>query len=82
MKYSPITYVKDMTTPLLIVHSEEDYRCPIEQGEQVFISLKKLGREVEFVRFPNENHNLSRTGKPKHRIERLEHIVGWFDRHL
>ncbi|HBY44899.1 MAG TPA: peptidase, partial [Chloroflexi bacterium] len=75
-------YVKDMTTPLLIVHSEEDYRCPIEQGEQVFISLKKLGREVEFVRFPNENHNLSRTGKPKHRIERLEHIVGWFDRHL
>lgn len=82
MKYSPITYVKNMTTPLLIVHSEEDYRCPIEQGEQVFISLKKLGRDVEFVRFPNENHNLSRTGKPKHRIERLEHIVGWFDRYL
>jgi dipeptidyl aminopeptidase/acylaminoacyl peptidase len=82
MKYSPITYVADMRTPLLIVHSEEDYRCPIEQGEQVFISLKRLGREVEFVRFPNENHNLSRTGKPKHRIERLEHIIGWFDSHL
>ncbi|MEX2314940.1 MAG: S9 family peptidase [Thermomicrobiales bacterium] len=82
MKYSPITYVKEMTTPLLIVHSEQDYRCPIEQAEQVFISLKKLGREVEFVRFPDENHNLSRTGKPKHRIERLEHIIGWFDKHL
>jgi dipeptidyl aminopeptidase/acylaminoacyl peptidase len=82
MKYSPISYVKNMTTPLLIVHAEEDYRCPIEQAEQVFISLKKLGREVEFVRTPNENHNLSRTGKPKHRVERLEHIVGWFDRHL
>lgn len=82
MKYSPISYVQNMTTPLLIVHSEEDYRCPIEQAEQVFISLKKLGREVEFVRFPNENHNLSRTGQPKHRIERLEFITGWFDKHL
>ncbi|HEX5164272.1 MAG TPA: S9 family peptidase, partial [Thermomicrobiales bacterium] len=82
MKYSPITYVDKVTTPLLIVHSEQDYRCPIEQAEQVFISLKKLGREVEFVRFPDENHNLSRTGKPKHRIERLEFIIGWFDSHL
>ncbi len=82
MKYSPISYVENMTTPLLIVHSEQDFRCPIEQAEQVFISLKKLGRVVEFVRIPDENHNLSRTGKPKHRIERLEHIVGWFDKHL
>ncbi len=82
MKYSPISYVENMTTPLLIVHSERDFRCPIEQGEQVFISLKRLGREVEFVRFPDENHNLSRSGKPKHRIERLEHILRWFDTHL
>lgn len=82
MKYSPISYVEQMKTPLLIVHSEQDFRCPIEQAEQVFISLKRLGREVEFVRIPDENHNLSRTGKPKHRIERLEHIVGWFDKHL
>ena len=82
MKHSPISYVANMTTPLLIVHSEEDYRCPIEQAEQVFVSLKRLGREVEFVRFPGENHNLSRAGKPKHRVERLEHIIGWFDRHL
>jgi len=82
MKYSPISYVADMKTPLLITHSEEDYRCPIEQAEQVFISLKRLGREVELVRFPDENHNLSRTGKPKHRIERFEYIIGWFDKHL
>lgn len=82
MKYSPISYVEQMTTPLLIVHSERDFRCPIEQAEQVFISLKKLGREVEFVRVPDETHNLSRTGKPKHRQERLEYIVGWFDSHL
>ncbi len=79
MKYSPITYVEEMTTPLLIIHSEQDFRCPIEQGEQVFISLKRLGRDTEFVRFPDENHNLSRTGKPKHRIERLQHILRWFD---
>jgi dipeptidyl aminopeptidase/acylaminoacyl peptidase len=82
LKYSPVSYVASMTTPLLITHSEEDYRCPIEQAEQVFVSLKRLGREVEFVRFPDENHNLSRTGKPKHRVERLEYIVGWFDKHL
>ncbi|CAN5680417.1 S9 family peptidase [soil metagenome] len=79
MKYSPISYVNEMTTPLLIIHSELDYRCPIEQGEQVFISLKRLGRDVEFVRFPDENHDLSRSGKPKHRIERLQHILRWFD---
>jgi dipeptidyl aminopeptidase/acylaminoacyl peptidase len=82
IKYSPITYVDAMTTPLLIIHSERDFRCPIEQGEQVFISLKRLGRTTEFVRFPDENHNLSRTGKPKHRIERLEHILRWFDTYL
>jgi len=82
VRLSPITYVENMKTPLLIIHSEEDYRCPIAQAEQLFISLKKLGREVEFVRFPNENHNLSRSGKPKHRVERLQYILGWFQRYL
>ena len=71
-----------MTTPLLILHSEEDYRCPIEQAEQLYISLKKLGRETEFVRFPDEDHNLSRNGKPVHRFERLLHILRWFDKYL
>ena len=82
MEKSPITYVKNMVTPLLIIHSENDYRCPMEQGEQLFIALKKLGRTVEFVRFPDEPHGLSRTGKPKHRVERLQHIIRWFDRYL
>src|SRR5690606_33684553 len=82
MKYSPISYVEQMHTPLLIVHSEEDYRCPIEQAEQVFISLKKLGREVEFVRIPGENHNLSRTDRRNHLVIRLEYIIGWFNRYL
>jgi len=82
MEKSPITYVKNVKTPLLIIHSENDYRCPMEQGEQLFIALKKLGRTTEFVRFPDEPHGLSRTGKPKHRVERLQHIVRWFDRYL
>ncbi|MBC8223572.1 S9 family peptidase [Candidatus Bathyarchaeota archaeon] len=82
MEKSPITYVKNMVTPMLIIHSEEDHRCPMEQGEQLYIALKKLGRTTEFVRFPDEPHGLSRDGKPKHRRERLQHIVRWFDRYL
>jgi len=82
LKYSPITYVRNIKTPLLILHSEQDFRCPIEQSEQLFISLKKLGRTTEFVRFPDEDHNLSRGGKPTHRAERLEHIVRWFGKYL
>ncbi|TVR75662.1 MAG: S9 family peptidase, partial [Sphaerobacteraceae bacterium] len=81
-RLSPITYVEQMTAPLLILHSEEDYRCPIEQAEQLFISLKRLGRTVEFVRFPNESHGLSRTGSPRRRIERLKKITEWFGRWL
>lgn len=82
LKYSPVTYVKNIHTPLLILHSEQDFRCPIEQSEQMFISLKKLGRTTEFVRFPDEDHNLSRGGKPAHRAERLQHIVRWFKKYL
>lgn len=82
MRLSPITYVEHMKAPLLIIQQEEDYRTPMEQAEQLFIALKKLGREVELARFPGENHNLSRTGKPKHRIERLDLMLNWFDSHL
>ncbi|MBA2277885.1 MAG: S9 family peptidase, partial [Chloroflexia bacterium] len=81
-KHSPITYVESMNTPLLILHSEQDLRCPIEQAEQLFTSLKFLGREVAFVRFPEEGHDLSRSGKPSRRLARLHHLIGWFDRHL
>jgi dipeptidyl aminopeptidase/acylaminoacyl peptidase len=79
---SPLTYAKDMTTPLLILHSEDDLRCPIEQGEQLFVALKKLKREVSFVRFPGENHEMSRSGKPRHRLERFRHILDWFAKYL
>jgi len=79
---SPITYVKNVKTPLLIIHSEQDWRCPMVEAEQLFIALKKMKKDVELVRFPDENHDLSRTGKPKHRIERLRHILRWFDKYL
>jgi len=82
LRYSPISYVDRVTTPLLIIHNEGDLRCPIEQAEQLFTALKRLGREVAFVRIPEEDHNLSRTGKPSRRLARLHHLIGWFDNHL
>jgi dipeptidyl aminopeptidase/acylaminoacyl peptidase len=81
MSRSPIRYAKNVRTPMKIIHSEQDIRCPMEQAEQWFIALKRLGIDTELVRFPDENHELSRSGKPKHRIERLQHIVGWFDKY-
>ena len=79
---SPLTYAKDITTPLLILHSEDDLRCPIEQGEQLFVALKTLRREVTFVRFPDENHELTRSGKPRHRLERFRILLEWFAKYL
>jgi dipeptidyl aminopeptidase/acylaminoacyl peptidase len=82
LKHSPISYLGNVTTPLLIIHSELDYRCPIEQGEQMYIGLKRQGKETMFIRFPGEHHGLAGGGKPKHRLERLRHIVRWFDHYL
>jgi dipeptidyl aminopeptidase/acylaminoacyl peptidase len=82
LEKSPIIYVKNVKTPILIVHSEEDLRVPIEQGEQWFTALKLHGVETEFVRISGENHELSRSGKPKHREERLRHLVRWMNGHL
>ncbi|HEY7910009.1 MAG TPA: S9 family peptidase [Thermomicrobiales bacterium] len=79
---SPIAHVEKITVPLLIIHSENDYRCTISEAEQLFTALRRLRREVVFVRFPNESHGLSRSGKPGHRRERLERIVGWFQKYL
>jgi dipeptidyl aminopeptidase/acylaminoacyl peptidase len=79
---SPLTHVEKVVTPLLIIHSERDLRCPIEQGEQFFSALKYLRRTVEFVRFPDEGHELSRSGQPIHRLENQRRIVGWFQKYL
>jgi len=79
---SPIRYVKNVETPCLVIHSEDDLRVPMEQGEQWFVSLKLNGVPTELIRFPDETHELSRSGKPGHREERLRHTVRWFDRYL
>jgi dipeptidyl aminopeptidase/acylaminoacyl peptidase len=76
---SPIKYVGNVRTPTLVVHYENDLRCPIEQGEQVFVALKRLGVPTRFVRFPDEFHGLSRTGRTDRRVVRLEQIRQWFD---
>lgn len=79
---SPIRFAADMKTPVLIVHSEEDLRCPIDQAEELFVALRLLGREPLLVRFPGESHELSRSGAPRHRVERAELILDWFQEHL
>ena len=82
LKHSPITYADKMTTPLLIIHSEFDHRCPLPEGEQLYYTLKRLKRDVEYIRFAHNSHGLSRIGKPSHRTQRLWHILRWFDRYL
>ncbi|MEX2356519.1 MAG: S9 family peptidase [Thermaerobacterales bacterium] len=82
MKWSPIEHVGKVKTPTLVVHSEEDHRCPIEQGEQYYAALKRLGVPTEFVRFSNENHGLNRGGQPWHRVFRLDRYLDWFQRWL
>ena len=79
---SPLKYANKVKTPTLILHSDNDYRVPIEQGEQWFRALKHFGVTTEIVFFPRENHNLTRTGEPKHLVESLNWQLYWFDRFL
>ena len=77
---SPLAYVRNIKTPLAIEHQENDYRCPISEGEQLYGALKRLKREVVFYRYPREGHEMSRGGEPQHRVDRLNRMVEWFDR--
>ncbi|MEO8449916.1 MAG: S9 family peptidase [Gemmatimonadota bacterium] len=79
---SPLKFVDQVTTPILILHSENDYRVPLEQGEQWFRALRRKGKTAELVIFPRENHNLTRTGEPKHLVESLDWQVYWFSKYL
>jgi dipeptidyl aminopeptidase/acylaminoacyl peptidase len=81
-RQSPMKHIGKATTPTLVIHSEQDLRCAIEQGEQIFVALKRLGVDTEMVRFPDEPHGLSRGGRTDRRIERLKHILRWFDKYL
>lgn len=78
---SPITYIANCTTPTLIEHEEEDHRCPMDQAEQMYNALQRLGVETELIRYPKESHGMSRDGGPLHRVDRLQRIIGWFERH-
>jgi dipeptidyl aminopeptidase/acylaminoacyl peptidase len=79
---SPSVYAGNVETPLLVMHSETDLRCNVEQAEHLFITLRLAGKPTELVRFPAESHELSRSGSPTHRVQRFEILVEWFDRHL
>jgi len=80
---SPITHIASVTTPLMLINGDEDYRTPpADGGEMMFRALKYRKIPTVMVRFPRENHELSRSGEPKHRVERLQHIVGWMDQWL
>ncbi len=79
---SPISFADNVSTPTLILHAEEDWRCPIEQAEQFFAVLRRNGVDVTMARFPGENHELSRSGSPHHRVERLRLIHDFFADHL
>ena len=82
-KRSPITYIKEIKTPMMFILGETDSRTPPGAGgEQMFRALKFRKIPTVMIKFPNETHELSRAGQPWHRIERLQHLVGWFDRWL
>jgi dipeptidyl aminopeptidase/acylaminoacyl peptidase len=75
---SPIRHVRNIEVPMLIIHSENDLRCPINQAEELFMALRLLKKDVTFYRFPGETHELSRSGSPLHRVQRAEIILDFF----
>ena len=79
---SPMAAVGQIETPTFVIHSEEDWRCPVEQGLRLYVALKRRGVPTELLLFPGEGHELSRSGRPKHRLARLEHVLRWWARWL
>jgi dipeptidyl aminopeptidase/acylaminoacyl peptidase len=77
---SPLTYADRISVPMLILHAEHDWRCPLEQAQRLFVALKLRGAPVEMLLFPGEGHEMSRSGRPSHRIARFEAIREWFER--
>jgi len=81
-EHSPLKYAKNIVTPTLFIHSDEDYRCPLEQALQLYTAMVDQGVEARFALFHGENHELSRSGKPTHRVRRLEEITNWMEKYL
>lgn len=79
---SPVSYAAGIDVPMLLLHSEDDLRCPPEQADALFVALRMLGKPVEYWRFPQESHGMSRDGSPRHRVQRARIILDFFGRHL
>ncbi|HEU4899651.1 MAG TPA: S9 family peptidase, partial [Actinomycetota bacterium] len=79
---SPLSYADRIRTPMLLIHSEQDWRCPLEQAQRLFVALKQRQVEVELLLFPGEGHELTRSGLPSHRVARFEAVLDWWARHL
>jgi dipeptidyl aminopeptidase/acylaminoacyl peptidase len=79
---SPMANVAAVRTPTLVIHSENDWRCPVEQGQRWFVELKRRGVPAELLLFPGEGHELTRSGRPKHRVTRFEHVLDWWSARL
>jgi dipeptidyl aminopeptidase/acylaminoacyl peptidase len=79
---SPLTYAEKIDIPFAVVHSEQDWRCPLEQAQRMFVALKRGGADAELLLFPGEGHELSRSGRPRHRVQRFDAILDWWSRHL
>lgn len=79
---SPLKYAKNVKTPTLFIHSDEDYRCPLDQGLQMYSAIKAMNVPARLCMFHGENHELSRSGMPKHRIRRLTEITNWFEKYI
>ena len=79
---SPLTYAEKITLPFAVVHSEHDWRCPLEQAQRMFVALRRNGVDAEMLIFPGEGHELTRSGKPRHRRQRFAAVLDWWSRHL
>lgn len=79
---SPLTHAGGITCPMLLIHAEQDYRCPLEQAQRLFERLCDQGVPAELLVFPGEGHELSRSGQPRHRLQRFEAILEWWSHHL
>lgn len=81
-RQSPMAVAAQVTTPTLVIHSELDYRCPLEQATRYYTALKRQGTDAEMLIFPGENHELTRSGQPRHRVQRFEAVLQWWRRVL
>nr|WP_240188448.1 alpha/beta fold hydrolase [Nakamurella flavida] len=81
-RMSPLAHADRIAIPLFIIHSEQDWRCPVEQAQRLFVELSLRGAPTEMLLFPGEGHELSRSGRPRHRLQRFTAILAWWQKHL